>query len=169
MKTEEIVLSLGSNEGDRLNNLLDAVIGLLGQGIKVEDVSGIYLTAPVGKVDQPDFLNMVIKGLTALEPLAALEGCQEVEKKLGRVRLERWGPRTIDIDILFYGNKRVDEEILKVPHPRMAERAFVLMPLREMDPQRFAELSLEIPMQKVDLKYASSDVKMFLRNKGMKI
>ena len=126
-------LGLGANLGDRLGTLRRAV-ELLGatDGISVMQSSNVYETAPVGP-PQPDFLNAVVRVETDLEPHALLEACQSIERALGRERHERWGPRTIDIDVLAYDHLEIDEPDLEVPHPRMHERAFVLVPLGELD------------------------------------
>jgi 2-amino-4-hydroxy-6-hydroxymethyldihydropteridine diphosphokinase len=145
-------LGLGSNLGDRLGNLAGAVDLLGGQpGIEVVRSSRVYETAPVGP-PQPDFLNAVVEIETTLPPRGLLAACQRVEGELGRVRGERWAPRTIDIDLLTYGDEHVDEPGLEVPHPRMHERAFVLAPLLELvaDPplpggRRIATLRLDPP------------------------
>jgi len=168
MKSEEVFLSLGSNIGDSLENLLQAVAELHRRSIAITDVSGIYLTEPVGCQNQHDFLNMVVKGDTPFSPRKTLEICQEVEGKLGRVRKKRWGPRTIDIDIIFFGDYQVDEEGLQIPHPRFRERAFVLVPLKEIAPQKF-NVNIFIPFQKVVLKITRADVTMMLQVKGIKI
>jgi 2-amino-4-hydroxy-6-hydroxymethyldihydropteridine diphosphokinase len=127
-------LALGSNLGDRLATLQRAV-DLLGarQGIDVRRSSRVYETEPVGPA-QPDYLNAVIEVRTDLEPRELLEACLEVEAELGRVRGERWGPRSLDVDLLTYEDRTMDEPGLVVPHPRMHERAFVLVPLLELDP-----------------------------------
>jgi 2-amino-4-hydroxy-6-hydroxymethyldihydropteridine diphosphokinase len=103
--------------------------------------SHVYRTAPVGDPDQPDFLNAIVEIETVLEPLALLRGMQRIEIELGRTRDpdRRWGPRTIDLDLLLFGHAVVREQDLTVPHPRMGERAFVLEPLAELAPD------LEIP------------------------
>lgn len=167
MKPEEVCLSLGGNMGDVQDNLLDAIVELANRGIVITAVSGIYLTAPVGCRDQDDFLNMIVVGRTTYAPRGVLAVCQEVEKKLGRVRSQRWGPRTIDIDIIFLGGREINEEGLQVPHPRLRERAFVLVPLQEVAPQEFKKLNVFIPLQKVVLKIPSSDVTMMLQKKGL--
>lgn len=169
MKTEELYLSLGSNMGDFLENLLAAVVGLGARGIRIDEVSGIYRTEPVGFTAQDDFLNMVVKGGTPYGPHKTLEVCHEVENVLGRVREQRWGPRTIDIDILFYGGLSIMEKDLQVPHPRLGERAFVLVPLKEVAPSKFRDLGFTIPRQKVYLKIGRTDVTMMLREKGLAI
>jgi 2-amino-4-hydroxy-6-hydroxymethyldihydropteridine diphosphokinase len=126
-------LGLGSNLGDRLGHLRGAV-RLLGatDGIDVVRSSRVYETEPVGP-PQPAYLNAVIRIDTALAPRALLEACLAVEDALGRVRAERWGPRTIDVDILTYDERTVAEPDLVIPHPRMHERGFVLVPLGELD------------------------------------
>ena len=129
-----VYLALGANVGDTQENLRVAVRLLRESGCRVEVVSSMYLTKPVGVTDQPDFLNAVIGVRTALGPLDVLRVCGSIEKTLGRERTIRWGPRVIDIDILLYEGAVVDEEGLVVPHPRMLERAFVLIPLAEIAP-----------------------------------
>lgn len=127
-------LALGSNLGDRLATLGRAV-ELLDErpGIEVVRSSRVYETEPVGP-PQPAYLNAVIEVGTELEPRELLAACLAVEAELGRVRGERWGPRTLDVDVLTYDHLTVEEPDLVVPHPRMHERGFVLVPLRELDP-----------------------------------
>ena len=125
-------VALGSNLGDRLANLQRAVELLGGrEGIRVLKASRVYETDPVGP-PQPDYLNAVLEVETILAPRTMLEAAQAVERDLGRVRGERWGPRTIDVDLLTYGDEYIDEPGLQIPHPRMHERAFVLVPLLEL-------------------------------------
>jgi 2-amino-4-hydroxy-6-hydroxymethyldihydropteridine diphosphokinase len=128
-------LGLGSNLGDRLANLQRAV-DLLDDtpGIRVDASSRVWETEPVGGVEQPDFLNAVIRVETSLEPLELLAACHRVEDALGRTREVRWGPRTIDVDVLLLDGLAISEPDLIVPHPRLTERAFVLLPLLELDP-----------------------------------
>lgn len=128
-------LSIGSNMGDRLESLRKA-IQLLDKSdqIKVELVSSIYETDPIGYIDQACFLNAVIKISTSLQPEELLQACLRIELKLGRKREIRWGPRTLDLDILLYNQENIETESLLVPHPRMQERAFVIIPLMELDP-----------------------------------
>ncbi|MEX2459209.1 MAG: 2-amino-4-hydroxy-6-hydroxymethyldihydropteridine diphosphokinase [Actinomycetota bacterium] len=126
-------LGLGSNIGDRLEHLRGAVRHLSDvAGIRVVRSSRVYETDPVGGPEQPDFLNAVIEVDTMLTPRDLLHACLEVEEDLGRQRGTRWGPRTIDIDVLSYGEEDVFEEDLEIPHPRMHERGFVLVPLLEL-------------------------------------
>lgn len=129
-------LCLGSNMGDKAAYLTAArqAIGEL-PGTRVTSESSLYHTAPVGKTDQDWFLNQVLRVETRLAPRELLRSCLAIETKLGRVRLERWGPRVIDIDLLVYDDVTSDDEELTLPHPRMAERAFVLVPLAELDPE----------------------------------
>ncbi len=145
-------LSLGANLGDRLAHLAEALRRLSAEpGVMLSVVSGVYETMPQGKTDQPDFLNCCALVETELEPLALLAAIHRVEQAMGRVRHERWGPRTIDIDILLYGDQRIAVDGLEVPHPRMGERAFVLIPLLELLPERtdLAERLAGLPDQGV--------------------
>jgi 2-amino-4-hydroxy-6-hydroxymethyldihydropteridine diphosphokinase len=130
-----VVLGLGANLGDRLAALQSAVDGLAARGVVATDSSRVWESEPVGGPDgQPAYLNAVIRARTGLGPEGVLEACRSVEEDLGRVREVRWGPRTIDVDVLLIeGVVRSDHE-LTVPHPRMHERAFVLLPLLEIDP-----------------------------------
>jgi len=126
-------VALGSNLGDRLGNLQRAVSLLAGRdGVVVVRSSRVYETEPVGP-PQPHYLNAVIEVSTALQPFDLLRTALDVESQMGRVRTERWGPRVIDIDVLTYDQASVDEPGLAIPHPRMHERAFVLVPLAELD------------------------------------
>ncbi len=128
-------LGLGSNLGEREEHLRQAVHRLdEAPELTLTAISSTYETEPVGKLDQPPFLNLVLRLETDLEPHALLALCQAVEASLGRVREEHWGPRVIDIDILLYGRLRVNEPDLVIPHPEMPHRAFVLVPLGELEP-----------------------------------
>jgi 2-amino-4-hydroxy-6-hydroxymethyldihydropteridine diphosphokinase len=129
-------VGLGANLGPREVTLLRAV-DLLGEadGVDVVAVSQLRETAPVGVVDQPRFLNGAVRVETTLPPRALLDLLLELERSLGRVRGERWGPRTVDLDLLVYGSERIDQPGLRVPHPRLHERAFALEPLAELDPE----------------------------------
>jgi 2-amino-4-hydroxy-6-hydroxymethyldihydropteridine diphosphokinase len=127
-------LGLGANLGDRLAGLQRAVDLLSAKGVRVVASSRVWETEPVGGPDQPDYLNAVVRVETELEPMQLLAACQRVERALGRVREVRWGPRTIDIDVLLFGDVTIEDPTLTLPHPRMLERAFVLLPLLELDP-----------------------------------
>ncbi len=122
---------LGGNIGDRFAYLQDAIRGLA-EFCTIEATSRVYETAPVHVTDQPRFLNMAVRARTDLTPRTLLTHVQGVENRLGRVRNLRWGPRVIDIDILLYADRIVDEADLTVPHPRMTERRFVLAPLTDI-------------------------------------
>ncbi len=130
-------LGLGANTGDRLETITSCLFVLDDtDGIAVEDVSGVYETAPWGVEDQDPFLNAVVRVRTTLSPRALLADCHRTEAAFGRDRSseQRWGPRPLDIDLLLYGDAVVDEPDLVVPHPRLTERAFVLVPLLEVHP-----------------------------------
>ena len=128
-----VFLSLGSNMGPRLENLRAAAAGLRGlEGVRVQALSSCYETAPVGKTDQPPFLNMAMEIETDEEPLEFLGSVKDLERRLGRKKAERWGPRCIDIDIVLWGAQRIASEELTVPHREFRGRAFVLVPLAEI-------------------------------------
>ena len=133
-------LSLGSNLGDRETNIASA-LKILGQKVRISKVSSLYETEPVGYKDQPWFLNCVCSVETELSPQALLKFAKAIERKLGRKRTIRFGPRVIDIDILFYDGLILDSSDLVIPHPRLAERAFVLVPLKEIAPNLAHPLS----------------------------
>jgi 2-amino-4-hydroxy-6-hydroxymethyldihydropteridine diphosphokinase len=128
-------VGLGANIGPREVTLQRAV-GLLAEADEVEvlAVSQLRETEPVGVVDQPPFLNGAVELETSLSPRRLLELLLAIERELGRVREERWGPRTVDLDLLVYGGETVDEPGLRVPHPRLRERRFALEPLAELSP-----------------------------------
>ncbi|HEX9775565.1 MAG TPA: 2-amino-4-hydroxy-6-hydroxymethyldihydropteridine diphosphokinase [Actinomycetota bacterium] len=136
-------LGLGSNLGDRAAMLLQAIEALDWGEVRVTARSSVHETEPVGgPPGQPMFLNQVIEVETTLGPRALLERCQAVESALGRRRDPgvRWGPRTIDVDILLYGSEQIDEPGLTIPHPLMTERSFVMGPLAEIAPDLTARL-----------------------------
>ncbi len=127
------VLALGANLGDRVEALQLAVDALAGAG-SVLAVSGVYQTAPVGGPEQPDYFNAVVVLETPLSPQALLDLAHDVENAAGRVRLERWGPRTLDVDIIGYDDIVSSDPELTLPHPRAHERGFVLAPWVEVSP-----------------------------------
>jgi 2-amino-4-hydroxy-6-hydroxymethyldihydropteridine diphosphokinase len=130
------VFALGSNQGDRLAMLRGAVEALAGTpGLTVVAVSPVYETDPVGGPQQPDYLNAVVLVEGDLLPRALLERALAVEAAFARTRDVRWGARTLDVDVVAVGDLRVDEPDLLVPHPRAAERAFVLVPWLDVDPE----------------------------------
>jgi 2-amino-4-hydroxy-6-hydroxymethyldihydropteridine diphosphokinase len=130
------VLALGSNLGERNDTLSEAVADLVDRPeVRLLAVSPVVQTKAVGgPAGQPDFLNMVISVETSLEPLELLRHCQAVENKHHRVREVHWGPRTLDVDIIVYGDLQSADPVLTLPHPRAAERAFVLYPWSLVDP-----------------------------------
>lgn len=133
MSSEPIFLGLGTNLGDRQANLQMARSDLY-PDITILQSSGIYETLPWGFTDQPAFLNQVLEICTQLEPLALLKRLKAIEVQMGRMKTFRYGPRLIDLDILFYGDRILDSETLTIPHPHLHERAFVLVPLNEIAP-----------------------------------
>ncbi|WP_079504214.1 2-amino-4-hydroxy-6-hydroxymethyldihydropteridine diphosphokinase [Mesobacillus jeotgali] len=140
-------IALGSNVGDRFGYLTQAIILLEShEMITVVNTSSVYETDPVGYTDQDQFLNMAIQVETNLSPFELLDTCLRIELKLGRKRQIKWGPRTLDLDILLYNQENIETEKLTIPHPRMSERAFVILPLLEMDP------SITLPTMREPLK-----------------
>lgn len=136
--SHEALIALGSNLGDREGYLRQAIreLGSMISGSLVA-MSDVYETEPVGGPDeQGAFLNMVVKVDTSLDPFALLRLCHRVEASAERERLVHWGPRTLDVDLLFYDNARIDTDVLTVPHPRIEERRFVLAPLNDVAPER---------------------------------
>lgn len=130
-----VYIGLGSNMGDRAGNLFSAHDHIITtEGIQPLRLSRFYETAPVGGPSQPMFLNAVLGITTSLSPHQLLERFQHIETLMGRVRTVQWGPRTLDIDILLYGDKVVDDVHLKIPHPLMQTRLFVLEPFAEIAP-----------------------------------
>lgn len=125
-------LSIGSNIGNRIENLQAAIDGLRKAGISVEQISHVYETEPVGGVVQDDFLNLAVRIATQLTAHELLDQLHIIEQNLHRKRLIHWGPRTIDLDILYYANEIINDETLTVPHPEIKNRQFVLVPLLEV-------------------------------------
>ncbi|MGD1991042.1 MAG: 2-amino-4-hydroxy-6-hydroxymethyldihydropteridine diphosphokinase [Chromatiales bacterium] len=128
-------IGLGSNLDNPRDQVLDALRELaLEEGIQLLAQSSLYLSEPMGPQDQPEFINAVAVIETTLEPLVLLEVLQAIEKKHARKRERHWGPRTLDLDLLLYGEERISHPDLTVPHPGIPERSFVLLPLREVAP-----------------------------------
>ncbi|WP_445492744.1 2-amino-4-hydroxy-6-hydroxymethyldihydropteridine diphosphokinase [Niallia sp. 03133] len=154
-------LSLGSNIGNRVEFLKEAVHMLAEhKKIKLVNVSSIYETDPVGFEEQDLFLNIVVQLYTSLDPYSLLEACQRIESELGRKRVIRWGPRTIDLDILLYNHENIESEKLNIPHPRIEERAFVVIPLLEV------ASTVQLPNKSIPLKESNK----FLQDKeGVRI
>ncbi|HEY3925715.1 MAG TPA: 2-amino-4-hydroxy-6-hydroxymethyldihydropteridine diphosphokinase [Acidothermaceae bacterium] len=132
------VLAFGANLGDRAATLQAALDGLAAQ-TQIVAVSAIYETAPVGGPMQPDFYNAVVLIDTDLSATDLLDVAHSLEAAAGRVRLEHWGPRTLDVDVLAYGDERSDDPQLTLPHPRAHERAFVVLPWLELEPDGFID------------------------------
>lgn len=128
-------LGLGGNLGDPTKSMA-AALRILDEhpDIRVVAVSSVYKTPPWGKTDQPDFLNAVAGVETTLSPHGLLDQCLEAERRLKRERKERWGPRIVDLDVLWFADRKIHEAGLEIPHPRMLERAFVLVPLAQIAP-----------------------------------
>ncbi|GEM_PF-1155920 len=149
-RTEEyvpVILGLGSNKGDKLRNIEKAVELLTREGMLLADkASSYYESRPAGFSEQDDFVNIVIKGRTQMAPEALLVFVKDIESKLGREWSKRNRPRVIDIDILYYGRRRIISEALEIPHRRIHERAFVLEPLREIAP-RFKDPLTMMPLK----------------------
>ncbi len=129
-----VYIALGTNLGERLANL-ESAIAALAPEVRVRAESPVYETPPWGYADQPAFLNMVVEAETDLDPGALLGHLKRLEAELGRVESFRYGPRRIDLDILFYDDLILDTPPLVIPHPRLHERAFVLVPLADLAPE----------------------------------
>jgi 2-amino-4-hydroxy-6-hydroxymethyldihydropteridine diphosphokinase len=132
---QKIYLSLGSNVGDRATNLTVAIAALDHAGVHVEKISSIYETEPVDYLEQEWFLNCVVEGTTALAALELLQALRRIETRMGSKKPFAKGPRLLDLDILLYASESIDTEGLRVPHPRMLQRNFVMAPLAEIAPQ----------------------------------
>jgi 2-amino-4-hydroxy-6-hydroxymethyldihydropteridine diphosphokinase len=132
----EAFIGIGSNVGDRTTFCRSAVAELeVADGVKLEAISSLYETSPIGGPPQRSYINIVVKISTTIEARALLERCQEIEQRLGREASDiRWGPRVVDLDILTYDAEKISEPDLEIPHPRMTERRFVLVPLFEIAP-----------------------------------
>ncbi len=130
---KKVFLALGSNIGNRSENLKKS-IDLLSENVKIEKISKVYISKAVGYEEQPYFYNMALKGYTSLPPEKLLKFIKQVEKDVGRIYRFHWGPREIDIDILFYENMVINSKKLTIPHPRIQERDFVLKPLMDLEP-----------------------------------
>lgn len=165
----EATLGFGGNLGDPVAAFAAALSRLRAHAaVELKAVSSVWRTAPWGKLDQPEFRNMAVLIETTLPAKDLLSLCLTIERESGRERRERWGPRTLDIDILTYGGQTIDRPGLQIPHPRIAERAFVLAPLAEIAPgitmgeRSVAELSAAIASDDV-----SRDAEGMTRLKGM--
>ncbi|MCX7698405.1 MAG: 2-amino-4-hydroxy-6-hydroxymethyldihydropteridine diphosphokinase [Candidatus Goldbacteria bacterium] len=128
-----VYFSIGSNIGDKKNNLRNAIKLLKKNNINIIKISSVYKTEPVGVKNQPYFYNICIKAKTRLDPENLLKLIKIIEKKIGRKKVKKWGPRIIDIDILFFNNIILNKRKLKIPHPEIIKRNFVLIPLYEIN------------------------------------
>lgn len=161
-------IGLGSNLGNRAENLQRAVQLLCDTpGVIVRRVASLYRTAPLGVSGQPEFLNSVVEVVTVLSPHELLERLLTIETALGRVRRERWGPRVIDLDLLLYDEVTVATPTLELPHPRLVERAFVVVPLAELEPElllpggfKAAALATELQQEQYVERMAAEWVKL---------
>lgn len=129
-----VVISLGSNVGDRLSNLMQAASWLEESGAEITKRSSVYETAPWGNTDQPSFYNQVMEIRAREDADEMMKIILSIEEKMGRKRTQKWEPRIIDIDILFFNDEQIHKDHLAVPHPHLHERRFVLVPLAEMMP-----------------------------------
>jgi len=145
----ETYIALGSNLGDRMANL-EAAIAALAPAVTLTRRSPVYETDPQYIADQPAFLNMVLCGDTNLDPESLLRHLKNIENGLGRTPTVRYGPRLIDLDILFFGERTFDSSDLVIPHPRLAERAFVLKPLSDVAPQAVHPVTGETVQQMLE-------------------
>ena len=146
-----ILLSIGSNQGDRLALFAQAAALLAEKGVKIIEASSVYETDPFGFLEQPPFLNAVLEVETTAVPEQLLAICLAVETALGRKRAVRWGPRTLDLDILYISNVYCTDEHLTLPHPGLFQRAFVLVPLWELLKERLPEDLVTVPKRLAEL------------------
>ncbi|WP_404403637.1 2-amino-4-hydroxy-6-hydroxymethyldihydropteridine diphosphokinase [Pelagibacterium halotolerans] len=131
----QAILALGANIGDPTRQITDAITAIAAHpAIKLVKASTVIVTPPWGKTDQNDFHNAAVSIETSLTPEALLEACLTIEESLGRIRVEKWGPRLIDIDLIAYNHLELETETLTIPHPYAHERDFVLVPVREIAP-----------------------------------
>ena len=151
-----VFLGLGTNLGERQQNLQQAISGL-SRRLQISAISPVYATPPWGVVDQPDFLNLCLQAETSLLPHELIRFLKELERRIGRTKTFRWGPRLIDIDILFYDDLVYEDEGLSIPHPRLAERSFVVGPLADIAPglqhpltgKRISELAAAVDLSEM--------------------
>ena len=160
---KRVWLGLGGNIGSVKEAMCNSISCLTSGGLEIVSVSSLYSTPPWGLVDQPDFLNCCLEARTQLDPHSVLSLCQSVEKVGGRTREIRWGPRTIDIDILFYEGYESSTSTLELPHPRICDRAFVLVPLCEISPNlqlsgnKVSDLSMNIDSAGIEISDSNPD------------
>lgn len=134
MEDKKIIIALGSNQGDRLANLKLALSNMVSWGFRINERSSVWETAPWGDTDQDSFYNMCVSASCEKDEATMLSVLKDIEMKVGRIRTRRWGPRVIDLDIIFSGDVVMETEDLTIPHTYMHKRAFVLRPLAEIEP-----------------------------------
>ena len=157
-----VYLSLGSNLGDRVKNLKEAIKRMEESGkVSIKKISSVYETEPVGYENQPRFLNLVLQTQTSLDPHPLLEQLLSIEEQMGRKREGKWGPRNIDIDILFYDDLMVNSVELTIPHPRMHERRFILVPLAQIAPKLLHPFLKKNVTELLESCEDNSEVKLF--------
>lgn len=156
----EVFIALGGNQGDR-RTLLSAALDRLSAIVAIERMSPIYETAPKYVTDQPAFLNAAVSGRTGLDPEPLLDALKGIERGLGRVAGVRFGPRPIDLDILFYDALRIDTPRLTIPHPRLRERRFVLRPLADIAPDHLHPETGETVVEMLEALPLEDDVRLF--------
>lgn len=159
-REETVFIGLGSNRGDRVANLRTA-ISLVSAFIHIENVSNLYVAAPLGYIPSDAFVNAVLKGTTTLKAFELLTSLKQTEQAMGRPRGTHFPPYVIDLDILFYGNAEMDLLELKLPHPRIAERAFVLKPLAEIAPNYMHPVLFATIKQLLSEVEGANQVKLF--------
>lgn len=165
MSKYKVLISLGSNMGDR-ELILGTVIGFCQTYNIIKDIkySKVYETEPYGEKDQPDFLNMCFSGYTEFSALTLIDILKNMEKDLGRIKRDKWKEREIDIDILFYEDIELNHEKLELPHPRMHERKFVLIPANEIESEMIHPVFNKTVKQLLDECKDESEVKIFESN-----
>lgn len=146
----EIFLALGSNLNDPIKQIQSG-LKALGNLLNKLECANWYRSKPLGPQNQPDFVNTVVKGLSSLSPQELLKECQRIENEHQRVKTEHWGPRTLDIDILYYGQVRVSTEELTIPHPEILQRSFVVIPLMDLMPSGITPIGDQIDRTRYDL------------------
>lgn len=159
MSKKGIFIAIGSNMGDRLTNINQSLVTIENhKDIMIMEESHIYETKPYGVLDQPDFLNMVIRIETSCTPLELLQRLKWIEQKIGRVQGERWGPRVVDLDILFYNQVILNYSDLIIPHVDLHNRDFVLVPMAEIEPE-FVHPVFNKDIEKLLAEYYTASIK----------
>lgn len=165
-ESQLIYLSLGSNLGDRAANLERAIQALGGAGLRVVQRSEMYETEPVDFLEQPWFLNCAIEAETSLSPASLLKNLQAIEAAMASRKVVPRGPRIIDLDVLFYGSEGIHEPGIEIPHPRLAERRFVLVPLAEIAPELLHPVLGKTAAELLAETSDRSEVRLWRRSQG---